>query len=289
MATQPEQLDSRIEIVTAENIAFKYHVAGPFRRSVALLIDMLIQVGVFIGLVMAALFFGATGLGGIGIAVGLVIWFYGGLFETFWNGQTPGKRVMRLRVVSIEGQPITAMQAVTRNVLRFVDALPGQLPFALCQVGLFATASNDRFQRLGDLACGTMVVVEEGSRMYGVQRVKEPEAIRLAGLIPVNFEPSRSLARALSVYVERRNRFAFGRRAEIARHLGEPLRLRFNLPPQTSHDMLLCAVYHRAFIADQLGEQRSGSRRAAVPAAAPALPPKQARARDVENLLDQLA
>src|SRR5271169_3597072 len=132
MAQQSKQLDSRIEIVTPENIAFKYHVAGPFRRSVALLIDMLIQVGAFIALVMVALFFGLTGLGGIGVAVGLVIWFcvhwfYGGLFETFWNGQTPGKRVMRLRVVSIEGQPITAMQAVTRNVLRFVDALPGQL------------------------------------------------------------------------------------------------------------------------------------------------------------------
>src|ERR1700722_19876412 len=102
MATQPEQLDSRIEIVTAENIAFKYHVAGPFRRSVALLIDMLIQIGVLIALVMIALFFGVTGLGGIGVAVGFVIWFfvhwfYGGLFETFWNGQTPGKRVMKLR------------------------------------------------------------------------------------------------------------------------------------------------------------------------------------------------
>ena len=53
-----------------------------------------------------------------------VSWFYFGLFETFWNGQTPGKRMMGLRVLSVTGQPINAMQAILRNILRAVDAMP---------------------------------------------------------------------------------------------------------------------------------------------------------------------
>ena len=72
---------------------------------------------------------GIAGVGGLGIGVFLVCWFvlswfYGGLFETFWNGQTPGKRLFGLRVLTVDGTPINAMQAVLRNVLRDVDAMP---------------------------------------------------------------------------------------------------------------------------------------------------------------------
>ena len=68
-------------------------------------------------------------LGGAAIAVFLVAyfvveWFYGGLFETFMNGQTPGKWVLGIRVLSLDGQPINGVQAVLRNVLRFVDMMP---------------------------------------------------------------------------------------------------------------------------------------------------------------------
>lgn len=63
---------------------------------------------------------------------------------------------MGIRVVSIEGQPITPLQALLRNILREVDAQP----IVFYQVGLRTAMLNRRFQRLGDLACGTMVVVE---------------------------------------------------------------------------------------------------------------------------------
>ena len=208
MSTRPEQLDARIEIVTPENIAFKYRVAGPFRRLPAYVIDVLIRLGVMLisGYSLMIVFQGAIDFGiGIAMIIWFVLsWFYGGFFETYWNGQTPGKWALGLRVVSIDGQPINAMQAVMRNVLRAADALPvvalpagvlGGRALPLFQLGLFAPAFNDRWQRLGDLACGTMVVVEEGPRLYGVARVAEPEAIRLADLIPLGFEPSRSMAR----------------------------------------------------------------------------------------------
>ena len=196
MASARDQIDTKIEIITPENIAFEYRVAGPFRRLPAYLIDLALRVVVlWFGFVFATVVFGLIGLPEVGIGIGLilmfaVVWLYGGLFETYWNGQTPGKRLMQIRVQSIEGQPISGLQAVLRNVLRTVDVQPA----GLCLVGLVAAAMNDRFQRLGDLATGTMVVVEEAQWFSGVTRVNHPEAKRLAGQIPVGFQASRTLA-----------------------------------------------------------------------------------------------
>lgn len=254
------QLDTHIEIVTPENIAFHYRVAGPFRRLPAFLIDTAIRLGIaIVGMLASAIIFGGAGLGGVGVGLGLLLWFllawfYGGLFETFWNGQTPGKRLMGIRVVSIEGLPITPLQAILRNILREVDAQP----FVFYQVGLLAAMLNRRFQRLGDLACGTMVVVEGHHRLQEMTRAGEPDALRLATLIPPSFQPNRSLARALAAYVARRERFPWGRRMEIARHLGEPLRQKFQLPVNIDLDLLLCGLYHRAFITDRETAAASG-------------------------------
>lgn len=265
MAAETTPLDTRIEIVTPENIAFQYQVAGPFRRLPAYLLDVFFRVAtVVVLLLFIMLLAGAVGQPGIGAGVWLIIWFlldwfYGGLFEAFWNGQTPGKRLMRIRVVSDEGQPISGLQAVLRNLLRSVDALPVlavsvefYLPTYL--LGLLVAMSNDRFQRLGDLAAGTMTVVEEPQRHYGMARVNEPEAIKLAADLPANLQVNRGLARALSAYVQRRRAFTWRRRMEIAMHVGEPLRVRLGLPAGISYDLLLCALYHRTFIADPTAE-----------------------------------
>jgi uncharacterized RDD family membrane protein YckC len=190
------------------------------------------------------------GLRGLGWGLSFIIifactWFYGGLFETFWNGQTPGKRLMRIRVLSTDGQAINASQAVLRNVLRAVDMAPG-----LYLVGLIAAAMNKRFQRLGDLAAGTMVIVEEPHWLRDVATVREPEVVRLTAQIPPWFQPDRSMARALALYVGRRTYFSPSRRLQIARYIGVPMREKFQLPQQTHLDHLLCAMYNRAFVTD---------------------------------------
>src|SRR5205085_11316372 len=169
---------TRIDVVTPENIAFQYEIAGPFRRLPAYLIDMLIRaVVVELVILGAALTLGFIGQGGLVMFIGAVVWFlmawfYGGLFETFWNGQTPGKRVFGLRVLTIDGQPINALQAVLRNILRAVDGLP-LMPLPVYMVGLVACAMNQKYQRLGDLACGTMVVVETKHRLHGLVRMEQ--------------------------------------------------------------------------------------------------------------------
>ncbi len=307
MAAEILQLDTRIQIVTPENIAFKYRVAGPFRRGPALLIDWLVLFGImFATLFVVAAMYRIAFLSALSARNYLwfgLLWFYGGLLETFWNGQTIGKKAMGIRVVTVDGQPISGLQAVARNVLRVVDALPAvpllallsedgarlvmaifpdTQTIALFQFGLLAPACNPRFQRLGDLACGTMVVVDENQQTYGVLRVNEQAAIRLADEIPVNFTPSRTLVRALSVYVARRARFSPGRRAVIAEPLGKLLRIQFKLPVDTNLDTLLCAVYHRALIAD-------GTKQSRDQAWEPPPTPTQSRAATIDSFLDQMA
>jgi len=260
-ANQIAKFDTHIEIVTPENIAFQYRLAGPFRRLPAYLIDLTVRGLVAVaGMIGLSLVFGMAGVGALGMGMTLVLWFlltwfYGGVLEAYWNGQTVGKRMMRIRVVTVDGQPINGLQAVLRNVLRTVDAQP--VMFYL--LGLVAMSMNDRFQRLGDLACGTMVIIEQRHWFQGVEQTGLAEVSQLAGQIPPSFQASPTLGRALAGYMQRRRNFSLARRLEIARHLGVPLQEEFALPADTNPDLLLCALYHRTFITDRDDDSSRGS------------------------------
>jgi uncharacterized RDD family membrane protein YckC len=253
MAARPQPIDSIIQVVTPENIAFEYRIAGPFRRLPAFLIDNAIIAFVEFAIFMIM---GMTiGWLSTGLAVSLALlckfvldWFYGGFFETFMNGQTPGKMLCSLRVLTDQGQPINGLQAVLRNLLRTADIFLG--------IGLVVMALNRKYQRLGDLVCGTIVVVEDRQWLTGLTKLDDPRAIQLAAYLPPNFVVNKSLAKALATYVERRRFFSIPRRREVAKHLAEPLLDRFGLPADTSYDLLLCALYYRTFIADRSQDER---------------------------------
>jgi hypothetical protein len=83
----------------------------------------------------------------------LLQWGYFALFEAFGNGRTPGKRVARIRVIHQSGRGINFVEALARNLVRFVDYLPG-----LYAVGIVAIFLSRRNQRLGDMVAGTLVV-----------------------------------------------------------------------------------------------------------------------------------
>ncbi len=277
------EIDSRINIVTPENIAFHYWLAGPFRRFAAYGIDVVIRLLAMFGLgfaiSMSGFVFGKIGFGVLFVAWFISSWFYGGLFETFWNGQTPGKRILGLRVLTRDGQPIDALQAVLRNILRTVDTMPAVplpglehtfFPIPVYSLGLVTMAATDRYERWGDLVCGTMVVVEERRLLRGVIQVDDAAVRNLASQLPANYRPSQSLARAISAYVERRRFFGAGRRAEISRIVGEPLCQRFGLPPETSHDLLMCAVYYHTFVVERVEKPSAGPTQKLPPRAKPA-------------------
>ncbi len=81
------------------------------------------------------------------------------LFEWLWNGQTPGKRLLKLRVIREDGRPITLWEALARNLLRIFDAVPGFF-LPVYSIGLITIFASRRDQRIGDVFAGTVVVRE---------------------------------------------------------------------------------------------------------------------------------
>jgi len=138
-----------------------------------------------------------------------VSWWYPLLFEASRWGATPGKKVMGLRVVQLTGVPVTFGQAVVRNFLRFVD----EMPLFTYGAGLVACVANKRFQRLGDLAAGTVVVYD---RMPAGRPGATPPPITPTRP-PVSL--TRAEARALVAFRERVWNWSEPRRRELAGHL----------------------------------------------------------------------
>jgi hypothetical protein len=88
----------------------------------------------------------------------LISWFYRVAFELLWQGQTPGKRILGLRVVRPDGSAVDAPASFLRNLLRFADGFMG-----LHLVALLVMISDPYFRRLGDIAAGTLVVYTGGT------------------------------------------------------------------------------------------------------------------------------
>jgi uncharacterized RDD family membrane protein YckC len=263
-------LDLSVQISTPENIRFDYRLAGPFRRLPAFVLDFIFRLLFVIVLSIAFAFSGIGSLIPFGDAFFIVMllislffleWFYGVFFETFWNGQTPGKRLLGLRVISIDGHPINAVQATIRNFLRFADFFPfvplscifpemvGWVP--IFTVSIVSMLLTSRMQRLGDIAAGTMVVIDEKTWFTRHAKLDDPRAPMLAEHIPPSFVMSRSLAQTIALYVERRPLISMARRLELANRLAKPLFRKFGFRDDTSSDLLLCALYYRDFVAKQ--------------------------------------
>jgi uncharacterized RDD family membrane protein YckC len=145
------------QVVTAEKVVLTYRVAGMGSRFLAWLIDVgfmavLLAMGAAAGSVLEAV---RPGVGGAVILLWAFTlqWGYFLFFEWLWAGQTPGKRLMGLRVLQAQGTAISFLQAAVRNVLRAADSLP--LFYA---VGFVVAAGDRQQRRLGDLAAGTLVV-----------------------------------------------------------------------------------------------------------------------------------
>jgi uncharacterized RDD family membrane protein YckC len=155
--------DTDLVVATPERVSFDYQVAGLATRGIAQILDLLILIGVLVGLYFAAFAIGAAGQDTVAFLVAVigsfvVIFGYFWACEAFWSGQTVGKRVFRLRAVGDRGEPMTFVQAGIRNVVRIVDFLPYAYG-----VGLVVLFVNGRGKRLGDLAAGTIVVKDSDS------------------------------------------------------------------------------------------------------------------------------
>ncbi len=156
---QPPDASDDLVVSTPERVAFQYEVAGIGSRFLAQFVDVLVIL-----VIQVVLTIGAAALGGIfnsiqvfGL-VELILTFvliagYFLISEAVWNGQTLGKRYVRLRAVGDQGEPLTLGQVAIRNLVRVVDFLP-----AFYAIGIVTMFSNSRSKRLGDFAAGTLVV-----------------------------------------------------------------------------------------------------------------------------------
>lgn len=271
MASPTSPLDTTIEVVTPENIAFKYQLAGPFRRLPAYVVDVVVRYAIMlciaislwlmIGL-LAIEILGAFAVGTILVCYFLISWFYGASMETYFNGRTVGKWMFGIRVIDVDGCPITGRRAIIRNLLRLADLAPmAALPqlamdvppvffIPTGMVGLISVICTRRMQRLGDIAAGTMVIVDEKTWQLPITKIDDPRVAPLASFIPGDYTVSRSMARTLAIYVERRHYLTPSRRAEIARHLAIPLIERFDFVSNVDFDLLMLALYYRTFLED---------------------------------------
>ncbi|HYV45669.1 MAG TPA: RDD family protein [Myxococcaceae bacterium] len=167
----PPLLDGVHRVLTPEYVEFDFVLAGLMSRFLAWAIDLLIILGLTLATAMLvsnvfALFPG-LGQAVMFVAFFLIDWGYGICTETFWSGQTVGKRALGLRVIQQSGVRIGFLQAVLRNLARLVDRQPAIFlvgPGLYLLGGAVAVFSGSG-QRLGDMVAGTVVIRERRTRL----------------------------------------------------------------------------------------------------------------------------
>jgi uncharacterized RDD family membrane protein YckC len=169
------QSNDQLQIDTPEQIALELPLAGIGSRFLGLAIDTLLQIALYVtgtfALIIVETFFRAVRIGryfewipvswvpAIGILfVFCVYWGYFAFFEIIWKGQTPGKRLAKIRVIKESGRPINAYEAIARNLLRGIDGLP-----VMYGVGIVCMMLNSQNRRLGDYVAGTVVVHDKAT------------------------------------------------------------------------------------------------------------------------------
>ncbi|HLX25989.1 MAG TPA: RDD family protein [Candidatus Cybelea sp.] len=231
-------MDRTLEVRTPESIAFNYELAGLGSRFLALVVDQAIQIAVLVAIFAGVIFWALRSvprqtlpaadvkLGeSIAIAIFVVIAFavlfgYFIVFEATWNGQTPGKKLLGIRVVRDGGYPIDFGASLIRNLIRVGEQLIGY--YAIAAISALISPEN---KRIGDLAAGTIVVRDARiARLAALrERVEEPAYASTAYL-------SGEERALIKRFLERRGALAADRRRELAWDLAA--RVRKRVPPE---------------------------------------------------------
>lgn len=186
-----------LNVLTPENVHVEYELAGLGSRFIAMFIDMLVQAGMMLLIVLCMV------LGGIDlrnlqttssvvVALGIILLFviffgYFIFFEMIMGGQTPGKRAVKLRVIKQTGAPVGFIDSFLRNILRIADFLP-----SLYIAGMLFIMFSKYYKRIGDFAADTIVVKVRGEEqpvtVYDLlnSSVIADENERAVNIYPVN-------------------------------------------------------------------------------------------------------
>lgn len=265
MAMDP--VGDQLNIDTPELVSIEMPIAGIGSRFIAILVDHLIWG---VGLTVLMILFTITGaalhfasrisenwlVGIFLLIVFLMLWGYFALFEAFNNGRTPGKQIAKIHVIHRSGRAISFVEALARNLVRFIDYMP-----SFYAVGVFTIFLSKQSQRLGDMAAGTLVVRDReidtphwgelGSRTITAQ-IFEPAA-RSAPHLHVSL-PASNVAKlsttdleVLEGFFARRLDMDLATRAALAQRMAVALCAKSGLeiPAETSVETFLEAVAHQ--------------------------------------------
>lgn len=241
------ELNENLSVETPEQISINYSVAGIGSRFYAALVDIavlipLICIGAYVT-IRAQLDldenFGNWLVAITGIAIFALIWGYYMAFEITTNGQSPGKRALGLRVIKAQGYPVSFSDSAIRNLVRIIDFLP-----FFYGTGLVVMLFNENWQRLGDLAAGTLVV-KEGA-VASPNPVNPPTIQKsnfvYAGWIQPALVTDAELA-AIREYLVRRRTLPLPRRSKLAHTIGNPIARKMGDYKQIDYDVFLEELY----------------------------------------------
>ena len=196
--------DSSLGVQTPEGIEFVLYPAGLYIRACAWAIDGFIQGTLMLTIIITAGIFSQV----LGFWFSLILlfvldWFYHTAFEVLNKGQSPGKRIMGIRVVRGDGSPVNPGASFLRNLLRFADTF-----MFLYLIALICMLVSAGWRRLGDWVGDTLVVYTSYARAPGrfsAPALRRPSLPWLAD-IPMAY-PSRPLD-----YEEKQAVLSFARR-----------------------------------------------------------------------------
>ncbi|MCD6405242.1 MAG: stage II sporulation protein M [Planctomycetes bacterium] len=230
-----------ILIETPENVRFTFRAAGVGVRALAYLIDLVFRM---LPVLAIAIILSLTGglldiLGAASIVQALCVigvflmqWGYYVLFETLWNGRTPGKRYIGIRVVMDGGYPVTFTASAVRNLVRILDALPGLYAF-----GVLSSFISRHGKRLGDFAAGTIVVKEEPfdiRYLSVIENASAPSPATTAAAVRLSPAEVDLVAR----YLQRQDNFDAYHREDIAKKIVEKIAPRVTRPSRALEYLL---------------------------------------------------
>lgn len=214
-----------LRVPTPEHVAVSYPIAGIGNRFLAAFVDALLQGLIVAAVSLALLLQELTPIGDEAaqallaalyvLVLFLAIWGYPVVFETVWNGQTPGKRAVGIRVLREDGSPVGFLAVLVRNLLRVVDFLP--VGFALGVLSILITRKG---QRLGDIAAGTIVVKARARRDFSALRTPAADGSPVLGVRGLSGEAQRLVRE----FVLREATLDPEARAAVARTIAEGIR-----------------------------------------------------------------
>lgn len=156
-----------MHINTVQNVPIEYETASLRMRFLAYAVDQFILIGFLIVLTLTIVSLSATNEGYFFLLIHLPIYlFYTPAFEIFNNGQTPGKAIMKLRVIKTNGTIPSATDFILRWVFRLIDII-----FSTGIIAAAAISSSPINQRLGGYMSNTMVIKKTADKTYNINDV----------------------------------------------------------------------------------------------------------------------